>query len=297
MHIYLYKECMADFIKPTSDIVIHYLLGSEHNKDLLLSFINAVLEDADMPLIDKVEIKNPFNIKHHTYDKMSILDLKAEDESGKTYNIEVQLLGNEFFANRSLYYWAKNYSAQLGESSEYHTLLPVICINILEFNLIEDLDKVHTCFLPIEKDNNDLILTDHLEIHFIELKKFDEKKSQLKSDLAKWIQYFKYEGKENEAMKTILHNDSVIKKAHKEYINFTGSDEYRELYEARQKWIRDQATLVYGAREEGKKEGVREGNRERALTIAKKLLNKGVAVEEVADMTGLEINEVKKIKI
>jgi len=245
-----------------------------------------------MPLIRNVEIKNPFNIKLHTYDKMSILDLKAEDESGKIYNIEVQLLGNEFFANRSLYYWAKNYSAQLGESSEYHTLFPVICINILEFNLIKDLDKVHTCFLPIEKDNLDQVLTDHLEIHFIELNKFDENKTQLKNDLVKWIQYFKYEGRESERMKTILHNDLVIKKAHKEYQNFTGSAEYRELYEARQKWIRDQATLVYGAREEG----IKEGNRERALTIAKKLLNKDFTSEEVAEMTGLDIEDLKVIE-
>ncbi|MFA5518683.1 MAG: PD-(D/E)XK nuclease family transposase [Spirochaetota bacterium] len=74
---------MKPYIKATSDIFIHYLFGSESNKDLLLSFINAVLEDADMPLISTVEIKNPFNLKKYHYDKLSIIDIKATDEKGR----------------------------------------------------------------------------------------------------------------------------------------------------------------------------------------------------------------------
>jgi hypothetical protein len=54
---------MGYYVKPTSDIFIKYLLGSEENKDLLLSFINANLSEIGFDKIVKVVIKNPFNVK------------------------------------------------------------------------------------------------------------------------------------------------------------------------------------------------------------------------------------------
>lgn len=78
---------MSFYIKPTSDIFIHYLLGSEHNKELLLSFINAVLENAGPKQVTAVEILNPFNIKMYPDDKLSIVDIKATDSGGAIFHI------------------------------------------------------------------------------------------------------------------------------------------------------------------------------------------------------------------
>ena len=50
-------------VYPYSDIFVRYLLGNEKNKDLLLSFINAVNEDSNFPLITDLTIKNPYNLK------------------------------------------------------------------------------------------------------------------------------------------------------------------------------------------------------------------------------------------
>jgi len=74
-----------------------YLLGDEKNSDLLLSFINSVHEDYDLPLIKSVIIKNPFNLKNLANEKESVIDIKAEDESGRQYDIEVQVEGNSLY--------------------------------------------------------------------------------------------------------------------------------------------------------------------------------------------------------
>lgn len=70
-------------VKATSDIFIKYLFGmdTEESNKLVLSFINAVLEDSDFPKIVKVIQKNPFNYKEFINDKHSVLDIKVEDES------------------------------------------------------------------------------------------------------------------------------------------------------------------------------------------------------------------------
>ena len=95
-------------VKATSDIFIKYLFGmdAEASNRLVLSFINAVLEDSDFPIITRVIQKNPFNYKEFIKDKYSILDIKVEDEYHRIFNIEVQSSGDYGFRNRALYYWA-----------------------------------------------------------------------------------------------------------------------------------------------------------------------------------------------
>jgi predicted transposase/invertase (TIGR01784 family) len=161
---------MGDYIKPYSDIFIKYLFGSETNKALLLSFINAVLAETGFDRVVNVELRNPFNVKNYVLDKESILDVKATDEGGRTYNIEVQVDGDESFVHRSLYYWARVYANQLENADFYSLLRPVICIDILHFELLPSLPNYFNCFLLEEKSSHK-VLTDHLVISFIELPK------------------------------------------------------------------------------------------------------------------------------
>jgi predicted transposase/invertase (TIGR01784 family) len=62
--------------------------------------------------------------------KESVLDVKAQDESGRIFDVEIQVISSPYYTKRSLYYWAKVYESQLKESELYSTLNPVICINI-----------------------------------------------------------------------------------------------------------------------------------------------------------------------
>lgn len=72
-------------ILPYTDVFVRYLLGDEKNNDLLLSFINAVNADYNLPLIESVAIRNPYNLKEAAKEKETKLDVKATDESGKIY--------------------------------------------------------------------------------------------------------------------------------------------------------------------------------------------------------------------
>ena len=141
-------------VLPYSDIFVRYLRGDEKNTDLLLSFINAVNTDYNLPVIKTVLIRNPYNLREVRIDKETILDVKATDESGEVYNIEIQSSGNETFKYRALYYWAKLYSSQIETGEKYYELKPTISINLLNFNLI-DSEKVHSCFSLFEKNNHE----------------------------------------------------------------------------------------------------------------------------------------------
>ena len=138
---------------------MRYLLGDENNKDLLISFINAVNEDYELPTISSVEIKNPYNLKNLALAKESIIDIKATDDKGHIYNIEIQTSGSNTYYNRSLYYWSKLYSSQLDEGEHYSRLKPSISINLLTFELfaIDDIDTAHSCFVIKEQKREYLV--------------------------------------------------------------------------------------------------------------------------------------------
>lgn len=51
----------------------------------------------------------------HAEDKFSILDVKATDEQGKLYNIEMQIINQVYYCQRALYYWSKLYTSQLAQ--------------------------------------------------------------------------------------------------------------------------------------------------------------------------------------
>ncbi|SLM27739.1 conserved hypothetical protein [Desulfamplus magnetovallimortis] len=247
------------YVNPTSDIFIKYLFGKEEHKGLLLDFINAVQANMNFPLIEKVELKNPFNIKELVFDKESILDIKAVSETKEIYNIEVQTSGNNIFKNRSLYYWSKLYSSQLEEGQWYNKLYPVICINILDFELFKETDRYHLCFMLRECRDPELYLTDHLVMHFLELPGLGNYNKE--KQLEQWLYYLKNEGKTegDEAMKILLKENPQISKAHEKYEAFTRDEALIDAYEAHMKWKRDYYSGIESARLQGREEGEKLG--------------------------------------
>ena len=179
-----------------NDYFIRYFFTDKGGEKVLLDFINAVMISADMKTFKAVEILNPFNLKRHYKDKETILDVKCITKNGTVVIIEVQLSGNSRFPERILYYWASNYSKLLKKGEQYEELTPVISINLLNFNLNKKNNNVHSCYMIYDTKSKRL-LTDHLQIHMIELKKFKfgvcpplAKDNNLKKDLNYWLGFF-----------------------------------------------------------------------------------------------------------
>ncbi|MDA3850687.1 MAG: Rpn family recombination-promoting nuclease/putative transposase, partial [Spirochaetaceae bacterium] len=201
-----------------SDMVFKFLLGRDESKTQLIAFINAVLSNGGHSNVTELDIQNPFSIKEFQRDKLSILDLKAKDETGRSFNLEVQSSGYQDFAYRSLYYWSKIYSSQIKEGEDYLELKPVISINLLNFILIKETSKYHNIFTLKEQDNPEITLGNHLLINYLEMPKLELRKKR--NTLENWLIFFLYEGKEdgvsksNQIIEEIISRDENIAKVH-----------------------------------------------------------------------------------
>ena len=128
---------MKHQIDPKIDCVFKALLGAEDNRNLLVHLLNAILSaDLSTP-IATVDILNPYNDKEFVEDKLSIVDVKARDNEGNLYQIEIQLVNFTDLPERILYNWADIYSEQLRNGEGYYRLKPTYSIWLLAENLIK----------------------------------------------------------------------------------------------------------------------------------------------------------------
>ena len=280
-----------------NDCFVRYFFTDKGGENVLLDFINAVMISADMKTFKAVEILNPFNLKKHYNDKETIVDVKCITKNGTVVIIEVQLSGNSRFPERILYYWASNYSKLLKKGEKYDDLTPVISINLLNFNLNKKNSNVHSCYMIYDTKSKRL-LTDHLQIHIIELKKFKFKDNNLKKDLNYWLGFFTTNNME-EYMSEIVKEKPIMEEAHKRYNNFIRSRLMMSEYEKKEIYQYDKQISLEDKRREGIKEGRREGRLEgiknEKYSIAKNLKKSGLDIKFISENTGLSIEEVEKL--
>ena len=279
---------MRGLLDPKMDFVFKNIFGSEKHPNILISFLNATLKPKD--LITEVEIKNTDLNKGYIEDKFSRLDVKATTSNNEIINIEIQLKNEYNMIKRSLYYWSKLYSEQLNEGEDYSLLKRTICINILNFKYLKT-RMFHSVYRMKEIHTNEE-LSDIQEIHFIEIPKLEDGSDE-KDMLVAWIEFLK--NPESEKVRSLEMSVDEIREAKDELIKMSNDDTQRELYEMRVKTLRDKISALNEAERKGIKKGREEGEKNKAIEIAKSLINLGLDKESIAKSTGLDLCEVEKL--
>ena len=238
-----------DKITPRVDIAFKKIFGVEENKDLLISLINSIVGEEDQ--VTEVTLLNPYNPKNFKKDKLSILDIKAEGEKGKRFNIEIQISDEADYDKRALYYWAKLYTEQRQVKEDYSTLSKAIGIHILNFTSIPSVKKYHNVFHVREKESGVPYFKD-LELHTIELKKFSENSQEELSDIVAkvrnaldiWVAFLTRHDLLNKDHLPPELDNKELKKALTvlDVMNF--GEEEREIYEGHLKWLRVEANTL-----------------------------------------------------
>ena len=273
-------------LNPRVDFAFKKLFGNEENKDLLIDFINAIVSKEDQ-IVDLM-LLNPYNHKDYPADKLSILDIKATDEHGRQYNIEMQLTDQVYYNQRVLYYWSKLYTSQLQQGDQFPDLKKTISINILNFNYFDQEADYHNIFKILNVKSYRGYFED-LELHFIELEKFDKDIQHLKTALDRWANFLKRAHKyTREDLPAAMQGEPSIAKAFHVLETLYLTKDERDVYEARLKWLRDEEAALIKAHLDGKAEGISEGITQASRQIAKNLLLAGIDPELVEKMIKLQ---------
>jgi len=177
---------LHQILDPKVDVVFKQVFGSEKNKSILISFLNAVFALPPGSQITTVEILNPYLEQEYIDDSYGILDIKVQLGNGDLIDVEIQIGDRANMERRSTYYICRMFGDQKIIKGRYQNLKRAVAINILNFVRIRDSERYHTRFRLLELEEK-IELTDAIEIHFIELPKLQMEMANHANPLDRWV--------------------------------------------------------------------------------------------------------------
>jgi len=226
-------------IDPKIDCVFKALLGAERNRRLLIHFLNAILAGELAAPLTEVEILNPYNEREFLDDKLSIVDVKARDSSGRLYQIEIQLLNIPELPARILYGWADLYSAQLQDGDGYDQLQPTYSIWLLGQTLRPGVtDAVHRFRL---RDDQGGSLVNHGGIWLLEPSKC--RIAAVETEQDRWLKFFIEGGRLDAERLPAWMQTEEMRQAMSTLKAFSEKERAYHAYQARQNYLRQQKSM------------------------------------------------------
>lgn len=232
---------------PLNDYLFKFIFGREERKRITLNFLNAVLDLNDVEELRDITFIDRDLEPEFEEDKLSRLDLYGVANDGSRINIEVQLVNWRNMEKRTLYYWAKMYQS-IHRGEDYVRLNRAITINLLNFILLPQ-PKPHTMYGLYDLQSGHR-LTEDIEIHFIEVPKFEVKSIKELKRLEKWMAYFSNKLNDEE-MEELAMSETAIREALDAEHIFMQDDIERWQYEQREKAVRDYISAMHASRDEG----------------------------------------------
>lgn len=267
------------------DIVFKRIFAHKGNEEFLTEFLSSLLNIK----IKNIEIMHDIHLeKDIEDDKLGIIDVRAVINDNSIINIEIQLRNEFNIIERSTFYGSKLISDQLRKNDLYKDIKPVIVICILDYNFFPFEEYINDTVMVLNKHRK-FNVNENMKYYYIELPKFRKSNYNRESIINQWLTFIDSEN--SKELEEIMKKNNTIKKANDELEYLEGDEAFKRKVELREKYERDLASALYNREEKGKLEGKLESKKE----IAKKMIQKGMSLKEIKELTGLTEEELKNI--
>ena len=280
------------YINPFTDYGFKKIFGDREDTSLLQSLINDILGLEDENKIKTIIFKNGELLPDSPEDRKAIFDLYCTDEKGSEFIVELQKVYQEHFQSRALYYTTFPIQEQAIRGRWNFSLTPIYFIGLLNFEV--DRFKNSPAFLHHGKITNiqtKEIMYDNLNMIYVEIPKLKKNKEELNTHLEWWLYVLQNLSQLQDIPKSL--QGDVIEKAFlkAEFINLPKGEQ--DKYHKNLKVYRDLINSIDTAHEQGRVEG----EKMKAIEIAKNLLAQNIAIDIIGISTGLSVMEIESLKI
>ena len=274
----MFDERRERYINPYTDFGFKKLFGTEMNKDLLISFLNALFKDG--PVVKEVTYVP--NEQLGVYgSRRAIFDVYCETESGEKIIVEMQKTEQAYFKDRSVFYSSFPIQQQGKTGADWDfQLKSVYTIGILNFVFPED-EYDPECYhheVKLMDTQSKKVFFDKLTYIYLEMPKFNKTEDQLETMFDKWL--FVLRNLSRLLERPAALQERVFEKLFKQAEIAKFSPEERQDYEESVKIYRDLKNSLDTAEWKAK------------VKIAKNLKAMGLSNEQIAKGTGLPIDEI-----
>ena len=284
------SEIEDKYISLLTDFGFKRIFGTDLNKDLLISFLNALFEGSHV--ITDVKYLNTEHLGDIHTERKAIFDVYCETENGEKFIVEMQNAFQEFFKDRSLFYSTFPIREQgvKGSDWDFH-LNHVYTIALLNFDMHDpafDRDQLsHTVKLCDTYTHK--VFYDKLDFIYVEIAKFDKTVDELSTTFEKWLYVLKNLSRLDNQPQSLRDKvfDRLFTQA--EIAKFNPR-ELRE-YEDSRKAYRDLKNCLDTAM----REGIEKGRTEGIAIAVKAMYSNGMNVDTIAATMNMSSENVKEI--
>ncbi|MBR6032261.1 MAG: PD-(D/E)XK nuclease family transposase [Bacteroidaceae bacterium] len=281
------------YINPYTDFGFKKLFGTEMNKDLLISFLNAMFNGHEV--VCNVTYLNGEHFGESYRDRKAIFDVYCENEKGEKFIVEMQKAEQDYFKDRSVYYATFPIREQAPRGNWDFQLKAVYTVGILNFVFPGDEYSLecyhHEVKLMDTEDKH--VFYDKLTFVYLEMPKFNKTEDELVTMFDKWLFVLRNLSRLMERPAALQERVFTKLFEQAEIARFTPQDA-RE-YEESVKIYRDLTNVVNTAERKGRAEGRAEGYEEANLANARKMKARGFNLADISDITGLTIEQLKTL--
>ena len=284
------RQSEERYISLLTDFGFKRIFGTDPNKELLVNFLNSLFDGEEV--IKDVKYLNSENVGDVYTERKAIFDVYCENEKGEKFIVEMQNAYQTYFKDRSLFYSTFPIREQAPKGSDWNFCLKkVYVVALLNYRMSDEAfdssDTIHTIALMDTKTNK--VFNAKLMFKYVEVGRFGKTDDELISLSDKWMYVLKNLSRLDnrpsslrEKIFTKLFDAAAIAR-------FTPM-ELRE-YEDSLKAYRDIKNSLDTAKEEGREEGRAEG----IAMVVKNMHAKGMDLDVIASITGLNKDEVESL--
>ncbi len=269
------------YINPYTDFGFKKLFGTAMNKELLISFLNALF--AGREVVKDITYLNVEHMGGIELDRKAVFDVYCENELGEKFLVEMQKGEQEFFKDRSLFYSTFAIREQARRGSWNYELKAVYTIGVLNFvfDRADDGRYIHEVRL-VDIGTNE-VFYDKLAFIYLEMPKFNKTEAELETMMDKWL--FVLRNLSSLFERPAALQERVFRNLFEaaEIAKFDRRERYE--YEESLKNFRDMYSVIATAEKKGAKD--------KALEIAAKMKQAGMSAAEISKITGLEEAELQ----
>ncbi len=229
------------------DIIFRAIFGDDSTRYALKCLLNAVLKQAELPLIADLELGNPFQLPIFFGGKCTVLDLHAVDETGRRFDIEMQVKRQEFFGDRLFYYGAELYGTSLQEGEGYTELPKIVCVAFISFPISDSRPNLWFDKWQMHSTLGTGLGTDKMTNIFVRLPRVSDKETlpltAFAGQLAYWVKILSSYSKLTDEEKLELSRSTEgFNELERRIERFFSTEEGKKVFVAQRKydsWMRD----------------------------------------------------------
>ena len=284
---------MAKYLDPKADLTFKKVFG-EH-KELLISFLNALLPLQQGKEIMSIEYLPPELVPINPDKKDTIVDVRCTDTEGRQFLVEMQMYWTDMFKRRTLYNTCKAYARPLKKGEDYNNIKPIYTLSLINDVAFPELpDEFYHEFVPMHRNHTDEIIED-FEMIFVELPKFKPSSWQDRKMAVLWLRFLTEIDEHTKVSPVELTSHALVAKALELVEESSYSD--AELLAIDKYWdqISRERTIENAAERRGMAKGRAEGRDERTIEIARNAKSMGMNADAIKQLTGLSIEEIDKL--